>query len=81
METSSDVGESVWSESRRVILDNERENDIDLSTESEVAMESVEEKVGSVGHRMKRSPLPGDGLDLITDFVKTGKDISMAGGI
>ena len=43
-------------------------------------MESVEEKVDSVGHRMKRSPLPGAGLDLITDLVKTGKDISTAGG-
>ena len=43
-------------------------------------MESVEEKVESVGHRMKRSPLPGAGLDLITDLVKTGKDISTAGG-
>ena len=53
METSSDEGESVWSESRRVILDDERENDIDVSTESEVAIESAEEKVESFGHRMK----------------------------
>ena len=53
---------------------------LEMIINSDDSTENTKEVMRSSNGRVKRTPIAGAGLDLVTELVKSGKDISTAGG-
>ena len=81
METPSNEDELAELEDGDLFFEDEEEEYLSPDVYSENTAENRKDVVKSSAKRNKRAPLAGAGLALITDLVKSGKDISMVGGL
>ena len=78
METPSNEDELVQSENGDFFFGDKEEEYIGQNIDSENTVEDIKDGIKSSAQGNKRSPLAGAALGLITDLVKSGKDISTA---